>query len=176
MQRAAGGAAGALFGYWIATRMRWTYSIAGACVVAAIVNIVTAYAGGFGEIAGARFISGLSSTVAYTVAIYFLGHTSKPDRVYGLLMILTTVFFSADAIALPLLFERYGYAVALESSALWFLAAFIAAMLLPRGPTSATIESSPRIRNPGGRPMVAAAAHFCGHKDTLSANAYSRQQ
>ena len=41
-----GGAAGALLGYWIATRMRWTYSIAGACVLAAAVNIATAYSGG----------------------------------------------------------------------------------------------------------------------------------
>ena len=146
-----GGAAGALLGYWIATRMRWTYSIAGACVLAAAVNIATAYSGGFGEIAAARFVSGLTTTVAYTVAVYFLGHTSKPDRVYGFLMILTTIFFSVDAIALPLLNEHYGYTVALGSVAMWFAAALFAAILLPKGPTGTKPGSGPRISNPGGR-------------------------
>ena len=73
-------------------------------------------------------------------------------------MILTTIFFSVDAIALPLLNEHYGYTVALGSVAMWFAAALFAAILLPKGPTGTKPGSGPRISNPGGRPIVAAAA------------------
>lgn len=153
-----GGAAGALVGYWIATRLRWTYSIAGACVLAAAVNIATAYAGNLGELVVARFTSGLTSTLAYTVAIYFLGHSSKPDRVFGLLMILQTIFFSVDAMILPVLNGYFGYAIAIGSATAWFAASLIAAFWLPAGPVGAGPSAIPKARIEFARPVVGIAA------------------
>src|SRR6266403_547960 len=117
-----GGAAGALFGYWIATRTRWSHSIIGSCALAAAANIATAYIRGFDALLLARFMSGLTSTAAYTVAIYFLGQTAKPERVFGSLMVLQTSFFSIDAMILPPLNERFGYGIAVGSASLWFFA------------------------------------------------------
>ncbi len=165
-----GGATGALLGYWICTRVRWIYTIVGACVLAAAVNIATAYAVGFSELVVARFISGLTSTVAYTVAIYFLGHSSKPDRVFGWLMVLQTTFFSIDAMLLPVLNEHFGYTVAIGSATAWFAAAVLASIWLPGGPNtsaeSGTLANSgasgatpsPHIGKPGARSIVSAAA------------------
>lgn len=159
-----GGAAGALLGYWISTRVRWTWTIVGACVLAAAVNIATAYASGFSELVVARFISGLTSTVAYTVAIYFLGHSSKPDRVFGWLMVLQTAFFSVDAMILPVLNEHFGYVVAIGSSTAWFAAAVLASIWLPAGPGTSGASAasgatpSPHIGKPGARSIVSAAA------------------
>lgn len=153
-----GGAVGALFGYWIATRMRWTYSIVGACVLAAGINIATAYAADVGQLIAARFISGLTSTVAYTVAIYFLAHSSKPDRVFGLLMILQTAFFSIDAMILPLINAHYGYIVAIGSAIAWFAAASVAAFWLPPGPQGAGPSAALRTDGETVRPLVGATA------------------
>ena len=153
-----GGAAGALLGYWVSTRLRWSYIIVGACVLAAAVNIATAYAAGFGELAAARFVSGLTSTVAYTVAIYFLGHSSKPDRVFGLLMVLQTAFFSVDAMVLPILNAHFGYALTIGSATVWFAAALLAAIWLPAGPGGPDAPGAAHIGNPDARPIVGAAA------------------
>jgi hypothetical protein len=153
-----GGAAGALGGFWVAARLRWTYTIASAFVLAAAVNILTAYAGGFGELASARFISGFTTTVAYTVAVYFLGHTSKPDRVFGILMVLTTLFFSADAILVPVLNEHFGYALAVGSASIWFGVALVAAMFLPAASGRGGSAAGPSISNLAARPIVATAA------------------
>jgi hypothetical protein len=84
-------------------------------------QIKYAYAGGFGELVAAQFISGLTSTVAYTVAIYFLGHSAKPDRVFGLLMVLQTAFFSVDAMALPVINAHFGYVITIGSAMLTIL-------------------------------------------------------
>lgn len=153
-----GGAAGALLGYWVSTRFRWTYIIVGACVLAAAVNIATAYAGGFGELVAARFISGLTSTVAYTVAIYFLGHSAKPDRVFGLLMVLQTAFFSVDAMALPVINAHFGYVITIGSATFWFAAALLAALWLPAGPGGPNAPVAAHIGNSAARPVVGAAA------------------
>ena len=151
-----GGAAGALLGYWTATRLRWSYTIVGACILAAAVNIATAYAGNFGELVAARFASGLTSTLAYTVAIYFLGHSSKPDRVFGLLMVLQTAFFSLDAMVLPVLNERYGYVIAIGSATAWFAASAVAAFWLPAGPFREA--TAPKIGSATAKPWIGAAA------------------
>ena len=153
-----GGAAGALLGYWISTRMRWSYSIIGSCVLAAAVNVVTAYLTGFDALLVARFVSGLTSTAAYTVAIYFLAQTAKPERVFGILMVLQTTFFSIDAMILPPLNERYGYGVAVGSASLWFVAALFAAFWLPAGIDSQNRPAAAHQRQAGARPLVGAAA------------------
>jgi hypothetical protein len=127
-------------------------------VLAAAVNIATAYAGGFGELVAARFISGLTSTVAYTVAIYFLGHSAKPDRVFGLLMVLQTSFFSVDAMVLPVLNEHFGYVIAIGSATVWFAAAMLGAVWLPDGPGGPNAPVGAHIGNPAARPIVGAAA------------------
>ncbi len=155
-----GGAAGALLGYWVATRVRWSYSIIGACVLAAAVNIATPYIGGFDALLLARFTSGLTSTAAYTVAIFFLAQTAKPERVFGSLMVLQTCFFSVDAMILPPLNERYGYGIAVGSASLWFFAALIAAFWLPAGIDSANRPAAAHRRQAGARPLVSAAALF----------------
>jgi hypothetical protein len=153
-----GGAAGALLGYWTATRLRWSYTIVGACFLAAAVNIATAYAGNFHELVAARFASGLTSTLAYTVAIYFLGHSSNPDRVFGLLMVLQTAFFSIDAMVLPVLNEHYGYVIAIGSATAWFAASAVAAFWLPAGPFRDVTATAPKIGSPTAKPWVGAAA------------------
>lgn len=153
-----GGAVGALLGYWVSTRFRWTYIIIGACILAAVVNIATAYASGFGDLVAARFISGLTSTVAYTVAIYFLGHSAKPDRVFGLLMVLQTAFFSVDAMVLPVIDAHFGYVITIGSSTLWFAAALLAAIWLPAGPGGPDVPVAAHIGSPAARPIVGVAA------------------
>jgi predicted MFS family arabinose efflux permease len=153
-----GGAAGALLGYWVSTRFRWSHVIVGACILAAAVNVATAYATGFGDLMAARFISGLTSTVAYTVAIYFLGHSAKPDRVFGLLMVLQTAFFSVDAMVLPVIDAHFGYVITIGSSTVWFAAALLAALWLPPGPGGPDAPPAAHIGNPAARPIVGAAA------------------
>lgn len=153
-----GGAAGALLGYWIATRIRWSYSIIGSCALAALANIATAYIRGFDALLLARFISGLASTAAYTVAIYFLGQTAKPERVFGALMVLQTSFFSIDAMILPPLNDRFGYGIAVGSASFWFFAALIAAFWLPAGIDAMNRPATLHQRQAGARPLVGAAA------------------
>ena len=153
-----GGAAGALLGYWIATRIRWSYSIIVSCMLAATVNIATAYIRGFDALLLARFISGLTSTAAYTVALYFLAQTANPERVFGTLMVLQTSFFSIDAMILPPLNERFGYGIAVGSASLWFLGALIAAFWLPAGADTMNRPAAIHQRQAGARPLVGAAA------------------
>jgi hypothetical protein len=45
--------------------------------------------------------------------------------------VLTTLFFSADAILVPVLNEHFGYALAVGSASIWFGVALVAAMFLP---------------------------------------------
>lgn len=146
-----GGGSGALVGFWLSTRVRWRSSIVCACAIAAAASIVTALAWSFAELLPARFIAGAAATLAYTVAIYCLGHTKTPDRVFGVVFVLQTVFMSADAIALATLASRVGYGIAIGSAAAWFVSAIVAAQWLPqeRGPPHATAPQENVIaRNP----------------------------
>ncbi len=154
-----GGAAGALFGFWVAIRVRWSLSIVLACGVAAAVNVATAFAHGLDMLLLARFASGLASTLAYTVAISFLGQSTKPDRVFGALMVLQTAFFSIDAVLLPVMLERFGYIPTIASSALWFVAALLAGFWMPtRTAQPGTTPSSAASGTAATRSWVGAAA------------------
>lgn len=153
-----GGAAGALLGYWAAARFRWTYSIALFCAAGALINIWSGVLGDYPELMVARFASGLTTTLAYTVALCFLAQTTKPDKIFGLLMVVQTAFFSIDAVLLPYLRAHFGYFAAITSSALWIGAACLGALGLPahgRG-TLASGDSKQATRNI--RPKVGAAA------------------
>ncbi len=130
-----GAAAGALIGYWLATRASWSYSIVAGAMLAAAVNLATAFAGGFTELVLLRFTSGAATTIAYTVAIYFLGHIATPDRTFGFVMMLQTAFISAGAFALAKLAVNFGYFTAIASGAAWFVAAMFATAWLPKNTT-----------------------------------------
>jgi hypothetical protein len=98
-----------------------------------------------------RFSSGLATTVAYTVAIYCLGHAKTPDRAFGAVYMLQTVLISIDAIVLPTLVSHYGYLVGIASGAGWFVAALLAAQWLPADMhpmmASRTLQDSTADRN-----------------------------
>lgn len=153
-----GAAAGALLGYAIAARLPWSYSVAGGCALAAIVNFLSPYAGGIAELGTLRLLSGFFTTAVYTVGVYFLSQTANPDRVFGVLMVLTTSFFSVDAMLLPFLGEQFGYVIAVQSGGLWFVAAMIAAFWLPRGRRAVTPAPAASGGQSGRRPLVGLAA------------------
>lgn len=157
-----GGAAGALLGYAIATHVRWRSSIIIACALAALVNVATAFVRELDALLIARFTSGFASTLAYTVAIYFLSHTAKPDRVFGALMVLQTSCFSIDALLLPQMQARFGYELTIASAALWFIASLIAAVWLPDGTRSSDAPTT-----------TAAVAHVTRARPLLGAAALS---
>ena len=130
-----GAAAGALIGYWLATRASWSYSIVAGSLLAAAVSIATAFAAGFTDLVFLRFASGAAMTMAYTVAINFLGHLATPDRTFGVLMMLQTAFISAAAFALAQLAINFGYFTAIASGAALFVATILAATWLPKNAT-----------------------------------------
>lgn len=127
-----GACTGAVLGYWLSTRVRWKTSIMAACAVAALTNILTSIAVGIPTLLIVRFGSGLATTLVYTVAIYCLGHAKSPDRAYGVVFVLQTIFMSIDAIALPTLVRHFGYVVGIVSGSAWFVAALMTAQWLPR--------------------------------------------
>ena len=153
-----GAAAGALLGYVVAARMAWNRAIVGACALAALANLVSPYAGNVGELVAARFLSGFFSTAVYTVAVYFLSHAANPDRVFGIMMVVTTSFFSIDAMLLPVVGEHYGYVAAVASSAIWFLAAMLAGFGLPQGRGAGAAAPCAGAAASSAQPLVGAAA------------------
>lgn len=126
-----GACTGAVLGYWLSTRVSWKTSIMGACAVAAIANILTAIAADIPTLLIVRFASGLSTTLMYTVAVYCLGHAKSPDRAYGVVFVLQTIFMSMDAMVLPTLVSHFGYVVGIVSGSGWFVAALMTAQWLP---------------------------------------------
>lgn len=136
-----GACTGAVIGYWLSTRVRWKASITGACAVAAVANILTALAVDIPALVIVRFTSGLATTLAYTVAIYCLGHARTPERAFGVVFVLQTVFMSIDAIMLPTVVKHLGYAVGIVSGSAWFVAAIMAAQWLPKDAAPVAIRA-----------------------------------
>jgi MFS family permease len=163
-----GAAAGALFGYVIAGRMAWNRAIVGGCALAAIANLASPYVDGVGELIATRFLSGFFTTGVYTVGVFFLSHAINPDRVFGFLMVLTTSFFSVDAMLLPVLIDQYGYAIAVGSGAIWFLAAMLAGAWLPAGPGAGSDARDAPPANRSARPIVGMTALLGGFLLQLS--------
>jgi len=96
-----GGACGAIIGYWLAPRIRWSLIMAAACTAAIVLNLASGYVGDFAGILAARFLCVLSTVIAYTVAIYVLGHAAKPDRAFGLLLVAQGLLSSAYIMLVP---------------------------------------------------------------------------
>jgi hypothetical protein len=166
-----GGAIGAILGYWLAPRTRWTFAIGAACAVAVGINLVSGYVNGFGEILVVRFACGLFMMIAYTVEIYVLGHAATPDRAFGLLLVLQGLCSSTYIMLVPWLTRQFGYVAAIGSDAWWLIAALIAACWLPGNAGS---TDSPQARHDapaGARPVMGAAALFGGFLLQLSAYA-----
>jgi MFS family permease len=142
-----GACTGAVVGYWLSTRVLWKASIAGACAVAVLANILTALAVDVPNLLIVRFTSGLATTLAYTVAVYCLGHARTPDRAFGVVFVLQTVFMSIDAIMLPTVVRHFGYVVGVSSGSAWFAAAIVAARWLPKE-TAPVVARAPQENAP----------------------------
>ena len=151
-----GAVAGALVGYWLATRARWSHTIVSGSAVALVVNLATAFAGDGVELLLLRFGSGAATTMAYTVAIYFLGSTAAPDRAFGAVMVLQTSLMSVGAFVLSRVAATAGYSVAIASAAVWFVAPIVAALWMPKD-------------NPVVRTGVPAANRIHGNRTLASA-------
>jgi hypothetical protein len=140
-------------------RNQGSQSIVSVSIGQGLINVWTAFIGGYVELLTARFSSGLTTTLAYTVGVCFLARTSRPDRIYGLLMVLQTLFFSADAILLPVLNVRFGYFTAVASAAVWLIAAGLGALWLPDGQAHSPALSAEVVpRDVAARPLVGGAA------------------
>ena len=153
-----GGVCGAIIGYWLAARIRWSLVTGAACVAAVVLNLASGYVDDFRQILATRFLCGLSTVIAYTVAVYVLSHAAKPDRAFGLLLVAQGLLSSAYIMLVPLLNQRFGYAAAGGSHAWWLAAVRISIVRLPAGGGGAKLSGGGRIASPDARPIVGLAA------------------
>jgi MFS family permease len=166
-----GGVCGAIIGYWLAARIRWSLVIGAACVAAVVLNLASGYVDDFRQILATRFLCGLSTVIAYTVAVYVLSHAAKPDRAFGLLLVAQGLLSSAYIMLVPLLNQRFGYAATVGSHAWWLVAVLISIVRLPAGGGGAKLSEARGIASPDARPIVGLAALVGGFLLQLSAYA-----
>ena len=123
---------GATLGFGRLRHYRLTRWVFFAGTLAAIASAATAVADTLPVLMALRFVVGMAVGAAYTVAVFALGRSAKPDRAFGLILFAQTLLWALYAPVLPLLAARLGAAGAILSTSLWFLLVALCALGLPR--------------------------------------------
>ncbi|WP_049785896.1 MFS transporter [Sphingobium chlorophenolicum] len=146
--------AGATLGFGRLRHYRLTRWVFSAGTLAAIASAATALAGTLPVLMALRFIVGMAVGAAYTVSVFALGRSAKPDRAYGLILFAQTLLWAIYAPILPLLASRLGAAAAILSTSLWFILVAICALGLPQREDRETVGEIRQIAEtrPANRP------------------------
>ncbi|KUM44704.1 MFS transporter [Pseudomonas sp. EpS/L25] len=78
-----------------------------------------------------RGLSGLSSGILYSYAVYWLGSMSGQDRSFGILLLVQNALFSSNAVILPMMAEWQGFSGAIYYLTAWFVLVCCLCFCLP---------------------------------------------
>ncbi|MEP9317707.1 MFS transporter [Pseudomonas sp. LABIM340] len=125
-----GTVAGTALCAWIARRQPVRYVLALAALASVIANAGTSMSLDLNTVMGLRFLSGAASGLVYSLAVFYLGRMANQDITFGVVLALQTGLFSVYAIAFPLIVERFGDAVAINTIGVWFAAILVVSLAL----------------------------------------------
>ncbi|MDT3718270.1 MFS transporter [Pseudomonas oryzihabitans] len=94
-------------------------------------NAATASVTQLGPLLVLRGLSGLSSGILYSYAIYWLGRMSGQDRSFGILLLVQNALFSSNAVILPMMAEWQGFSGAIYYLTAWFVLVCCLCFCLP---------------------------------------------
>ncbi len=127
----AGGVLGALLAFWIIGRFDLRSIGAVSSLIAVIASVWTALSPPFEILLALRFLFSASSMTAYAVGIVVLARSIDPDRSFGIMLFLQTVFFAGYAAVFPDILKQTGFVFGLSSIALCFVFTMLAAFAMP---------------------------------------------
>ena len=128
--------------FWI-TRFDWRYVAAGALVVLAAGNLVSASIDDINTLMAVRFVTGLlGSGTVYAVSLAVIGHFSNPDRAFGFAVATMVVLTMVALFLLPMSISAWGDAGVLVPLALFAVAVLPAATRIPCGPATVVQEGA----------------------------------
>jgi predicted MFS family arabinose efflux permease len=126
-----GGVLGTFLAFWIIGRFDLRVIGAVASAVAVITSFVTPATHTIEILLAWRFLFGASSMIAYTTGIVVLARSINPDRSFGIMLFLQTIFFAGYAAVFPRILTGFGFLQGMSSFAFWFVCTMVAAALLP---------------------------------------------
>jgi predicted MFS family arabinose efflux permease len=140
-------ATGTALSYLLIPRGNWRVCVAGAATLSVVANLATAFVPGFEALLTLRFCAGAGAGVAYSVAIFLLGHSRHPERAFAGAVVTQGLFFALYAEALPRLNDAFGAQAAIGSIAGWFALIMLLSTLLPRPPRGADTLAATQTEN-----------------------------
>jgi predicted MFS family arabinose efflux permease len=126
-----GGVLGTLLAFWIIGRFDLRVIGAVASAVAVTTSLITPATHSIEILLIWRFLFGASSMIAYTTGIVVLARSINPDRSFGIMLFLQTIFFAGYAAVFPKILTAFGFLHGMSSFAFWFVCTMVAAALLP---------------------------------------------
>lgn len=106
----AGLVTGTLIVYFTRSKLSWHIILLAGAVVALVANQLSLLATSAEMLFPIQFILGVGLGTGMALTIYFIGHTSNPDRAYGIMMAIQIFASSVFAFICPYLISTWGVA------------------------------------------------------------------
>ena len=123
---------GTLASIWLSRSGNIKRTLIISLAVGVLMNILTAQVSGLTPLLLCRFIVGVSAGVCYSLSIFQLGRMPGADRSFSLSLALQTILFSLYAVVFPLIAERFGYSIAINTLTAWFVVMLLASIFLKK--------------------------------------------